>query len=148
MISCLLQSQCTAGDRDDVWQRVMSHAACSCHAASVMLQTSESWNLSENLTFGKSMSPQRACSKTTKTTEKGGVVIWHCCESTPKSSVPQNKSTRGCPVCENKTASTTAGQMAVAFPVWVTPYPKSDVANMLPGKTGNSYREPLRSTHI
>jgi len=62
--------------------------------------------------------------------------------------VPQNKSTRGCPVCENKTASTTAGQMAVAFPVWVTPYPKSDVANMLPGKTGNSYREPLRSTHI
>ena len=30
----------------------------------------------------------------------------------------------------------TAGQVAAAFSVWVTPYPKSDVANMLPGKTG------------
>ena len=103
--------------------------------------TSESWNLSGNFTFGKACCERRRAGS--KTTEKGDDVIWHRCKSTPKSSLPPNKRTLGCPVCEKKTASTTAGQTAVAFPVWFTPCPKSNVADLLPGKTGSQkYTHP------
>ena len=55
MISC---SQCTTRDRDNVWQRVTSHAECSCHAASRMLQTSQCGSCSGNFAFGKALALQ------------------------------------------------------------------------------------------
>jgi len=122
----------------------MSHAECSCHAALLMSQNSESWTLSGNFTLSKALALQgkpmthvvKDKRADTKWTEKEDYIIWHCCKSTPKPSIPPNKSTLACPVCEKKTASTTACQTAVAFPVCFTPHPKSDMADMLPGKTG------------
>ena len=125
MISC---SQCTTRDRDNVWQRVTSHAECSCHAASLMLQTPQCGSCSGNFAFGKALALQghlmtRAVKdkRQIQTEDKRKMMSLAGVSINPKSSLPRNKHTLGCPVCEKNTASMTAGQVTAAYPVWVTP---------------------------